>query len=89
MHDPLVPASVVVRASAVGAPDALAAAQGADALMILTPWPQYGVIAPADIAARMRGRIVLDPYSVLDVTAAAAAGLDLYTLGRPPIRCAG
>jgi UDPglucose 6-dehydrogenase len=73
-HDPVV--------SSATAKDPLEAARGADALMILTPWPQYREIAPADIAKAMRGRIVLDPYAVLDRAAAAAAGLDTHTLGR-------
>jgi UDPglucose 6-dehydrogenase len=74
LHDPVVPGST--------AKDPLEVARGADALMILTPWPQYREIGPAQIAAAMRGRIVLDPYGVLDPKAAAAAGLRLHTLGR-------
>jgi UDPglucose 6-dehydrogenase len=88
LHDPLVPASAAKHSKAEPAPDALAAATKADALMILTPWPHYRAIPAADIARVMRGRIVLDPYRVLDCTAANTAGLDLYTLGRPPIRAA-
>jgi UDPglucose 6-dehydrogenase len=84
LHDPLVPASAAAHAQADGAPDPLAAASGADALMILTPWPQYRSVSPAAIAAAMRGRVVLDPYGVLDCKSAVAAGLDMYTLGRPP-----
>ena len=61
-------------------PIALAALSGADALMILTPWPQYRAIAPAAIASAMRGRVVLDPYAVLDGEA-AGAGCGFYTLG--------
>jgi UDPglucose 6-dehydrogenase len=74
LHDPVVPGST--------ASEPLEVARGADALMILTPWPQYRAIEPAKIAAAMRGRIVLDPYKVLDAKAAAAAGLTLHTLGR-------
>lgn len=85
LHDPLVPASAAAHTTAQGVPDPLAALNGADALMILTPWPQYRAIEPVAIAAAMRGRIVLDPYGVLDLGAAMAAGLDLYTLGRPPL----
>ena len=85
LHDPLVPASAAGHAGAQGAPDALAAATGADALMILTPWPQYRAIAPDAIAKVMRGRLVLDPYGVLDLKAAVKAGLELHTLGRPPL----
>jgi UDPglucose 6-dehydrogenase len=85
LHDPLVPAAAAGHAAAEGAPDPIAALAGADALMILTPWPQYREIAPTAIAEAMRGRIVLDPYGVLDPKAAVAAGLDMYTLGRPPL----
>ena len=89
LHDPLVAASAAAHSGAVGASDPLAAATGADALMILTPWPQYRAIAPAAIAGAMRGRIVLDPYGVLDFAAAKKAGLDIYTLGRPPALAKG
>jgi len=75
-HDPVVPSAT--------AKDPLDAARGADALMILTPWPEYRAIAPADIARVMRGRIVLDPYAVLDRAGARAAGLQLHALGRAP-----
>ena len=85
LHDPLVPSSVVSHRNAEGVPDALAAASGADALMILTPWPHYRIIPPSQIAKALRGRIVLDPYAVLDHKAAAAAGLDIFTLGKPPL----
>jgi UDPglucose 6-dehydrogenase len=34
----------------------------------------------------MAGRTVLDPYRMLDGRAAAAAGLDYFTLGVPPHR---
>jgi UDPglucose 6-dehydrogenase len=75
-HDPVVPSAT--------AKEPLEAARGADALMILTPWPQYRAIAPAEIAKAMRGRIVLDPYGVLDRGKSLAAGLRLHTLGRAP-----
>jgi UDPglucose 6-dehydrogenase len=86
LHDPVIPARSVEHAKAVAAADPLEALQGADALMILTPWPQYREIEPGQIAARMRGRLVLDPYRVLDAKAAAAAGLELHTLGRAATR---
>jgi UDPglucose 6-dehydrogenase len=86
LHDPVVPASAAEHAKSAGAADALDAAKGADALMILTPWPEYRQVEPARIAAAMRGRIVLDPYAVLDSKAAVAAGLDVHTLGRGPLK---
>lgn len=63
--------------------DPLEVAHGADALMILTPWPHYRKINPARLAKAMRGRLVIDPYAVLDRAKARAAGLTLQVLGRP------
>jgi UDPglucose 6-dehydrogenase len=83
LHDPVVPASVARHPRARGFATPLEAAHGADALMILTPWPQYREIAAGEIVRNLKGRIVLDPYAVLDNDAATAAGLRYYTLGRP------
>ena len=89
LHDPVVPASAAAHDNAEGCKEPLDALAGADALMILTPWPQYRAISPADIARQLAGRIVLDPYAVLEHVAAAAAGLQYYTLGRDPVGVAG
>ncbi len=76
LHDPVVKIEKGERFET-----ALDAARGADALMILTPWPQYREIGCADIAKAMRGRIVLDPHAVLNSNLANAAGLQIHTLG--------
>jgi UDPglucose 6-dehydrogenase len=83
VHDPVVPASAAPGTTA--AADPLAAATGVDVVVIATPWPQYRALRPADIARVMRGRVVLDPYRVLDGRACAAAGLTYHTLGMPPL----
>ncbi|MCW4117013.1 nucleotide sugar dehydrogenase [Aurantimonas sp. MSK8Z-1] len=82
VHDPVVDASAADRASAEGVDDPLAALDGAEALLILTPWPLYRGIDPQGIAARLSGRLVLDPYRILDPQAAVSAGLVYHTLGR-------
>jgi UDPglucose 6-dehydrogenase len=84
VHDPVVPATAAASPHVTGADNALAALAGAQALMILTPWPEYREIPPSEIASALEGRIVLDPYRVLDHRAALAAKLDYYTLGAPP-----
>src|SRR6266536_1201312 len=81
LHDPVVPASALPNAQRVFSGDPVATLAGADALMILTAWPEYRAIAPERIARAMRGRIVLDPYRVLDRTRALAAGLEYHALG--------
>jgi UDPglucose 6-dehydrogenase len=83
VHDPVVPATVAPWTE--GAADPLAAASGADVLVIATPWPQYRELRPADLARAMQGRTILDPYRVLDGHACAAAGLTYHTLGMPPL----
>jgi UDPglucose 6-dehydrogenase len=82
VHDPVVAAATIAAANVKGFDDPLTAAKGADALMILTPWPHYRQVAAADIARALEGKIVLDPYAMLDADAAAKAGLAYYTLGR-------
>jgi len=83
LHDPVVPASAAGHASATGTQTAIEAAIGADALMILTPWPEYREVAAADIASALSGKTVIDPYRVMDGEAITAVGLDYYTLGMP------
>jgi UDPglucose 6-dehydrogenase len=79
--DPAVPASAARHPNLTAASNALDAARDVDALAIMTPWPEFREIAPADLARVMHGRLVLDPYRVLDAAAAHAAGLDYRTLG--------
>ena len=81
VYDPVVPASAAPHPAATGAKSALDAARGADALLIMTPWPEFRALSCADLAKAMRGRLVLDPYRVLDRSVALAAGLDHRTLG--------
>ena len=77
----MVPASAAPHPNAIGAASALDAAKGADALAIMTPWPEFRELPCEDLARVMRGRFVLDPYRVLDARRAKAAGLDYHTLG--------
>src|SRR5215510_5839225 len=82
-HDPSVPDSAVTHLKIARFNDPLEAARSADALMILTPWPQYRDIRPEDIATVLAGRIVIDPYSVLEQKEAEHFKLIHCTLGRP------
>jgi len=70
---------------AVGAADPMEAVTGADALVIATPWPHYGGLKPAALQRAMAGRLILDPYRVLDGRACAAAGFTYYALGVAPL----
>ena len=77
LHDPVVAASVVAHPEVTGAATPLGAAKGADALVIMTPWPEYRALKPTEIAAAMRGRLVLDPFRVLAPEGGAGCGTRL------------
>lgn len=86
VYDPLVPVSAVVHPRVVGAPSALDAADGADAVVLMTPWPEFRSLDLNALAGRMRGKLLIDPFRVLAPRAAEAAGLDWITLGTAPNR---
>src|SRR3989344_5035621 len=81
VFDPVVPASAAPNPRCSAAKSELDACAGADALAVMTPWQQFSKLDPTKIAQRLRGRVVLDPYATLNVTACRAAGLDYLTLG--------
>jgi UDPglucose 6-dehydrogenase len=82
VFDPLVPAAAASHPRCHGAKSELEACEGADAVVLMTPWAQFGTLSPRDIAKRLRGKVVLDPYAVLKAADCRAASLDYYTLGR-------
>jgi UDPglucose 6-dehydrogenase len=83
VFDPAMRASRGWHSNMIVTDDAMAPCDGADALLIMTPWPQFRALHPTEIARRLRGRVVIDPFSVLDRAAAAAAGLEHVVLGAP------
>jgi UDPglucose 6-dehydrogenase len=83
VYDPVVPASAAPHPAVTGASTPLEAARGCDAVLIMTPWPQFRDIAPAELAAVMTGRVVIDPYRVLDPAAVKSAGLVHHVLCVP------
>ena len=83
VHDPVVSGEVVPFAE--GFADPLGCAEGADALVLATPWPQYRELHIADLARVMSGRLLVDPYRLLDGHEVAAAGFEYHALGMPPL----
>lgn len=81
VFDPVVPGDIVPWAESAGS--AMAAADGADALVIMTPWPEFGGLDVSKLAEAMAGRCIIDPYRILDGEAVSAAGLDYSSLGKP------
>ena len=64
---------------------ALEALENADALVVLTEWPEFATISPSAIARFLRRRIVVDGRNVLDPQAIDAAGLTYRGVGRRPL----
>ena len=73
---PLLPGSVVY------CRDALNAAQGADAVVLITEWNQFRALSPARLAAAMSGRVLVDLRNVYDPAAMRQAGLIYHGIGR-------
>lgn len=61
---------------------ALEALAGADALLVLTDWPQFADIAPEAIARALGGDVVIDVRNLLDPERISSAGLRYRGLGR-------
>ena len=60
---------------------ALAAAEGADALVLVTEWKQFRDVAPAALAGAMRGRVVVDLRNLLDAASLRTAGFTVRGVG--------
>jgi UDPglucose 6-dehydrogenase len=86
VFDPAARASQEWHSNMTVTDDAMAVCHGADALVIMTPWPQFRALEPIEIVRHLRGPVAIDPFSVLDHSAAAAAGLEHVVLGAPPHR---
>ncbi len=65
------------------ADSAFDAAEGADALVVLTEWNEFRALAPARLKATMKGDVMLDLRNVWDPAAMRAAGFIYSSIGRP------
>jgi UDPglucose 6-dehydrogenase len=64
------------------ADSAEAAADGADALVIVTEWDEFRALDLDDIARRMHGKVLVDLRNVYDSAEAGRAGLLHFGVGR-------
>jgi UDPglucose 6-dehydrogenase len=62
--------------------NAYAAANGADALVVVTEWDEFRAIDLDKVAAAMRGKVLVDLRNVYDPAEAEAAGLTYFGIGR-------
>lgn len=71
------------------ASDAYAAADGADALLILTEWKEFASLDLIRIKRLLRSSIVLDGRNVFSRAEMAEAGLSYFSVGRPALEVSG
>ena len=65
--------------------DAFDAAQGADALVVITEWNEFRALSPIRLREAMRGRVLVDLRNVYDPIAVRQAGFDYHCVGRAAI----
>jgi UDPglucose 6-dehydrogenase len=81
LYDPVVLPMAAAHPRAAEAKSALDAARGTDALLVMTPWPEFRELDPDALAEVMRGRTIIDPHGVIDRTAARRAGFSHFRIG--------
>jgi UDPglucose 6-dehydrogenase len=58
------------------------AAEGADALLVMTPWSSYGSLPLQELPNILRGRVIIDPYAVLNGAHCRVLGFEYHRLGK-------
>jgi UDPglucose 6-dehydrogenase len=62
--------------------DAASAAEHADALVLVTEWPEFGNLDLADLASRMNSAVLIDGRNMFTAEKARAAGFEYSGIGR-------
>ncbi len=65
------------------APSALEACAGADAVVLVTEWPEFGELDMTALRDAMAGNLIVDGRNFLDPVAVRGAGLIYEGIGRP------
>jgi UDPglucose 6-dehydrogenase len=64
---------------------ALQAVEGADAVVLVTEWPEFAQLEWTEVARLMRGHAIIDGRNALDPQSVAEAGLTYEGIGRQPL----
>ncbi|HEY6563492.1 MAG TPA: UDP-glucose/GDP-mannose dehydrogenase family protein, partial [Pirellulaceae bacterium] len=62
------------------------ALDGADGLAIMTEWSEFRTPDFAEMATRLKRRVIFDGRNLYDLETMQEAGFDYFSIGRPPIR---
>lgn len=68
--------------------DAVSAAQDADALVLVTEWPEFAALDLEELASRMHRPVLIDGRNLYNAEKARAAGFDYADIGRATPRLA-
>jgi UDPglucose 6-dehydrogenase len=63
-------------------PTAVEALAGADALAVMTPWKEFSPIGAARVRQALNGKLIVDPYGILDRRECVAESLRCFQIGR-------
>jgi UDPglucose 6-dehydrogenase len=86
-YDPGLTADLASDVPAVSvAGDPYVAAKGADAIVILTEWPEFRTLDWARLAAIVGTPTLVDTRNLIDPDVAVLAGFDWIGLGRRPVQ---
>jgi len=81
VFDPVVKIEISSNTNYTATESALDACNEVDVLVIMTPWEQFSKISPREVIGRMRGKLILDPYKILDQVSIHDLGIKYITLG--------
>jgi UDPglucose 6-dehydrogenase len=76
------PKARVVSDGVIQVDSPLAAARGADALVIVTEWEEFQLVSLSELSEVMRGRVVIDARNLLDPEAVRRHGFTYLGVGR-------
>jgi UDPglucose 6-dehydrogenase len=82
-YDPAVTLEAGIQPNFLQSATALEACEGADALAITTPWPEFSAIDIAEMRQLMKGRVIVDPYGMLEGDVCSQSGFSYFRLGSP------
>ena len=60
---------------------AINAIKGSDALLIMTPWPEFKNITSKQLSKNMKGKIIIDPYNVFKDQNLSKKGFKYSSIG--------
>ncbi|MGB6198967.1 MAG: UDP binding domain-containing protein, partial [Candidatus Acidiferrales bacterium] len=80
-HDPQVRTPSAETRGVMLAADPYEAAQAADAVVLMTPWPEFRALDFVRLRASLARPILVDAHNFLDRSAAGAAGLAYWGVG--------